>query len=219
MKPVVIFLLLLISGCKPSSVNPPGDSSEFFTIAGKVTDWALGDSVTALACRSLDITGHGDSLYVFGSCQIRSNGEFFIVLSAPPPQLLGAYIVRDFVFGDTAKFIIFSALELRHPDGQFESKSLHNDSEPYAVFTSDSAEIGEYYAYFEFSDRDVNMVGTRRGVQGSAAHYDTLVTQYDLHYKKGWNRIVNVLESRGAKIRFEQRRVENVNSGNWYLEW
>ena len=63
-------------------------------------------------------------------------------------------------------------------------------------------------------DREVQMVGTDKFWST-----DTIIVYHNEHFKKGWNRIVSRAIAKDAHTTFEESVVENINAGNWYLEW
>ncbi|HTK83289.1 MAG TPA: hypothetical protein VL633_13465 [Bacteroidota bacterium] len=59
------------------------------------------------------------------------------------------------------------------------------------------------------------MIGSAK----SRAVRETTVTEYDLRYKKGWNRIVNEVISVDGYVTSHKRTVRNVNAGSWFLDY
>ena len=102
------------------------------------------------------------------------------------------------------------------PNGTLLGKVLNNVNKPYPY---DYA-VGDYYMMFQYVDRDVNMTGTTQYTMGtlSAPDADTTVIQYDIHYKKGWNRIVNEVIVKTSHVTTHRRIVRNVNEGDWFLD-
>jgi len=215
----LFIVLLSLTGCKEDIVNPPADILALTSLKGRVINWTLGDSVIALAGRQQNIYGRGESLFIFGTSHVNNDGSFSLALSNPPPDLLMGYANGNYRFSDTAKFCNMLGLILRYPNASFDSKLLHNASEPFSVFISDTAKIGDYYCYFEYADRDVNMVGTDTYWHDNPPNADTIFTRHDLHYKKGWNRIVSTIISKETHSRIELRTVKNVSEGHWYYEY
>jgi hypothetical protein len=175
--------------------------------------------VIALAGEWVNNYGRGDSLYIFGTCHVKNDGSFSLTLSNPPPDVLRDYDNGNYKFSDTAKFISLLGLLQRYPNALYDPKLLRNASGPFSKYTSDSVKIGNYYAYFEYADRDVNMVGTDTYCNLIPPIADTVLTRHDLHYKKGWNRIVCTVISKKTHCIIEQCTVKNVSEGNWYIAW
>jgi hypothetical protein len=215
----ILFLTLL--SCQDSTTNPPASSSALTMLSGRVSNWTMSDSMTALAGRWFNLYGRGDSLFCFGTSRVNTDGSFSLTLSTPPQVILSGFANGNYTFSDTAaKFLIILGLSLQYPNGLYHPMLLHNASEPFSVYISDTAKIGDYYVHLEYADRDVNMTGTDWQTYSSGPNaVDTLITHHDLQYKKGWNRIISKIVSKQSHLRNEQRTVVNATEGNWYLEW
>lgn len=209
---LVLTIFMSFCSCKEDTiVNPVAGNPSLISIHGRVDNWTLGDTMTAVAGRWLNLYGLGDSLYVFGTSPINSEGSFNLYLSTAPLEILRGYANGAYHFSDTAaKFVGILGILLRYPNGSYHQKRLHNSTRPFIY----SQTIGDYWAYFEYADRDVNMIGTDKGWST-----DTIITYHNVHYKKGWNRIVRRAIAKSPHVTYEESVVENVNEGKWYLSW
>jgi hypothetical protein len=210
---LIVILACSFFSCKDndSVVNNSGGSVSVTNLTGKVSNWIMGDSVTVIAGIFLDLYGRGDSLFIFGSNRVSTDGSFSVNLSTPPQEILRGFGNGNYTFSDSsATFCTMLGLTLRYPNGTFDPKKIHNACEPYSVFKSDSSNIGDYYAYFMYSDRNVIMLGTDSG--GTIVHNN-------LQLKKGWNRILWKIASRQVNVIVMDGVVDNNVSGNWYHEW
>jgi hypothetical protein len=210
---LIVVLLLSLSDCNENSTSPPLGNIVLSDITGKVNNWTMGDTLRAIASRLLNPYGRGDTLFVFGSSSIGNNGSFSLSLLAPPPEILKRFTNGISLSDTNVKYVGFSGLGVLFPSGMFLGKVLDNSNKPYPY---DYA-VGDYYASFEYVDRDADMIGTAKYWSGPAVTDSTMI-QYSIHYKKGWNRIVDNVVSSGTHLTTHQRTIENVNEGTWFLD-
>lgn len=191
-------------------VNAPDEPSLSIVINGKVVQWTQGDSLNIIVGRLS--YREGDKEY-YCTAKIKGDGSFSLVLPQPPEVLLSAYDAQ-FSDPDSLRTICVFTLSVHYPSGRFDDKSLDNGNVSWAEFNSDSAKAGAFEIFWMYADRDFHLTREYTASMGLMSSID----RYDLHLKKGWNRIMRMLTKNESHLRVTEASVNDEAIGNWYFE-
>ena len=124
------------------------------------------------------------------------------------------YANGKYNFSDpNAKFVNILNLSLCRADGSY-FKSIYDSNKPLSEIDT----INDYWAYFEYADRNVVMTGTDVSLHGTEPNVDTMITTHNISYLKGWNRIVTKIVSANGASTYNDRHRKNIMEGKWFIQ-
>ena len=199
---LLIFLAIFYQSCSNDKlVNPIENNNGINSISGKIENWSYGDSIKVMAGEYFNNYGRGDSLYIFGTSKVNSNGNFYISLNNPPDtitrgSLNGAYTYSEpLVKFTTLKVMLFLP-------------NIYNASN-----TPQELKAGQYWFTYQYADRTVLMTGEDNG----STSQGPWIIKYNIKYKKGWNRVVEKLFSTNDQVYNYEFEVSDTSGGRWFM--
>lgn len=185
---IALFLVVILQffGCTDEDILTDKNDNTFTNLSGTIDNWPqLSNNVLKLG-----ILG-SQSLLDFGTSIIDLNGNFSLNTNTPPSSFTSSII--DW-------FNIDSTMNLQIQN--YDTKGIHShlnilsDSGTSPIgevmFSSDLLYTGEGYfglSYF-YSEGDLQVVGSVTTEHNSDNFLGTEDTYYNLHFKKGWNKLV-----------------------------
>ena len=205
----LIWILLCIASCKRQEITDPPEQTAITSLSGRIVNWSLGDSMNLRAYCGVNPP------VVLGSSRVTGAGWFSVALPFPPAQTLGGFGNDNITLSNrSAKFTGFTSLIPIYPNGSVFIGRVDNLSRPPVYYSGDSIHVGDFWTYFEYADRDIEATGVTTTISLTT----TVVTYYNLTFKRGWNRIVSKTVSIDRQgVISEQRTVQNANEGDWHL--
>jgi hypothetical protein len=185
-------LLLALSGCKNEVTSPIIEDNNISAIKDTIENWSLGNKLLVFGL----IDNITNEIYEYTTTTIDSIGIFNISLNNVIPSNLTS--VREI------QNLPISYLKISNPNvkGALGELLIFNPdtSKPSWLAACYSKiflnNVGYFTIDYLYVEEDMDITGTFTGYgQVNGKNYTTIF-QYDLHYKKGWNKIVITLVER-----------------------
>jgi hypothetical protein len=213
-------IMLQFFGCTDEDIITDKNDNTFTNLSGTIDNWPqLSNNVLKLG-----IPG-SQSFLDFGTSIIDLNGNFGLNTNTPSSSFTSRII--DW-------FNVNSTMNLQIQN--YETKGIHSylnilsDSGTVPIgevmFSSDLLNTGEGYfsASYFYSEGDFQLVGSVSTEHNSENFIGTEDTYYNLHFKKGWNKLVyKVLQKIKSGDIITYIKDEWVNTttsdGKWYYRF
>lgn len=217
---LVSFFILQFLGCNEEDVITNPSSDIITSLNGKIENWSQS------ASKVLKLGKPGNLTFLeFGNSLIDTNGSFNLNTIIPSELLISPII---------AWFNIDSSMNVQIENSQtkgiYSYLNIFSDSvtEPIGQvkFSNDAENNGKGYfsvSYF-YSEGDFQIIGSITTEHNSANFNGTQDTYYNIHFKKGWNKLVyKVLEEIKSENIITYYKDEWSNevsaNGKWYYRF
>lgn len=193
---ICFFIALLFSSCKNEVTPPIVEDENITSIRDTIGNWSLGIKFLKFGL----IDNISNEVYEYTTALIDSNGVFNISLNnIVPKNLTPVSQIQNLPLS----YLTVSNPNVRGALGEiliFNPDTLKPSWLSACYSRTYRNKVGYFTVDYLYVEKNMDIAGTFTGGAGS----NTTTFEYDLHYKKGWNKIVATLVE----------RVENGNNIN-----
>jgi hypothetical protein len=214
---ILPFTIIQFTSCNEENIIVNPDNNGIESLEGKINNWAEG------ANKELKLGKRGRfSFLSFGNSPIDINGNFNFNLNAPADSII--YSLIEWFGIDSSSTLQVENIESKGIDAYLNIFSI-TSNEPIGEveYSNDLQNNGKGYfsISYLYAEGNMNIVGSKTSEHNSDNFKGTQMTIYNVHLKKGWNRLVyTVLEETksGNVTSFYKDEWSNevIENGKWY---
>ena len=202
---ILLFLLIGSTGCDDNSVDPSDSSTSLTSLHGKFVNWNKGANHRILFLGANDVW-NSDKIYA--SARIYSTGYFFIknfdnpstsfiVNQAYPNYMDGTEFQENSVTcSDSTAKVVYGVLIIVKDTSNQRVAEVYRQNFNYNFYLDEELlKSGDFMSEYIYADRDVDLKGKVKYIYDSPYFNKEwrMTFQYDLNFKKGWNRRVTYI--------------------------
>lgn len=211
---VLLIVLFILSCDENNPIDPYGQTSQIYSIHGKLNDWNLGNGKNVIFLGAGDIW-NSDKIYSIS--QIDSYGNFNLnnldtpseamFLNPIYPQFSNEveFIRNSLICSDSSakrvwgNFVITISGDTSYSNVGRIYRRNFND---WFYFSEDSVKSGDFIVEYVYADKEVRLSGI---VEYDYVDYTYskkwhVTYEYNMNYKKGWNKEITLVKSQEVSI-------------------